>query len=621
MKLSVPLTAALLVALALPVAAIAPAVAANTGATAHTAKIGTTAPDLDVVDLATRYEGSHLRYRIPALTTLPDGDLLSVYDGRPTMNDLPSNIALLMRRSTDSGKTWQEQQVIRQDPAPNGYGDPSVLVDRETGRIFVFYAASINQGYAGSATGNDPANPNVLHPDYSYSDDNGETWKHRRITSMFKDPSWGGLFAASGEGIQLRHGEYAGRLIQQYTVRKNGGNYAVSAYSDDHGETWKASGLVGPGADENKTVELSDGRVMLNSRSAPYRNIAISEDGGATYTPFSQDKELIDPANNGSIIRAFPDAAPSDPRAKQLLFSNTEDTGIRRNLTVKMSCDNGQTWPIRKVVESGAAGYSTLTPMGDGSSDKNLGGSYGLLFEREGYRHISFTSFDLDWLEGVCAPLNVEAEPMAAGEQSTARVTITNQSNSTLRPGTLSLDELDGWTASSAHIPAIPAGRSRTATVAITPAASAASHSHELSLRYTTRGRSASVKVSVPVTGDPTVVAPKLDLLPVLDAIYTAVSAGLLGDNVAPWIRVTNTGNTTLTGVRVIGPGNNLPSCNYSSLAPGASYICKSVRYTVTAEDLAKGSWAPTFTVEGTSPDGSRVSAAAGLEVDLSTTP
>ena len=58
------------------------------------------------------------------------------------MNDLPSNIALLMRRSTDGGKTWQDQQVIRQDPAPYGYGDPSVLVDRETERIFVFYAAS-----------------------------------------------------------------------------------------------------------------------------------------------------------------------------------------------------------------------------------------------------------------------------------------------------------------------------------------------------------------------------------------------------------------------------------------------------------------------------------------------
>lgn len=615
MKLSLPITAALVAAFTLPLAAVGPA--ATAAPHVDTAQTASEVEGLDVVDLVKRYSGSHLRYRIPALTTLPNGDLLSVYDGRPTMNDLPSNIALLMRRSTDGGKTWQDQQVIRQDPAPYGYGDPSVLVDRETERIFVFYAASINQGFAGSSTGNDPNNPNVLHPDYSYSDDNGKTWKHRRITEMFKDPSWGGMFAASGEGIQLRHGEYAGRLIQQYTVRKNGANYAVSAYSDDHGETWKASELVGPGADENKTVELSDGRVMLNSRSAPYRNIAVSEDGGATYTDFVQDKELIDPANNGSIIRAFPDADPSDPRAKQLLFSNTEDTGIRRNLTVKMSCDNGDTWPIRKVVEPGAAGYSTLTPLGDGTSDQGLGGSYGMLFEREGYRKISYTSFGLDWLDGACAPLTVALQPAQAGQKTTARVTITNQSTETLRPGTLGVDELEGWSSTSAHIPAIPAGKSRTATIEVTPPASAASRNHELSVRYTTRGKSSSVKAQLAVTADPNVIAPAIEVLPVLDAIYTAGAEGLVGDNIAPWIRVTNTGNTTLTGIRLTGPGNNLASCNYSSLAPGASYVCKAVRYTITDADMAAGRWTPTYTITGTAPDGSKVSAQYSLDIDL----
>src|SRR5690606_12217 len=83
------------------------------------------ADGVELVDLANRGEEGWLRYRIPALTVAPNGDVLAFYDGRPDMRDLPSNIAMLMRRSTDGGVSWQEQQVVRADPAPQGYGDPS----------------------------------------------------------------------------------------------------------------------------------------------------------------------------------------------------------------------------------------------------------------------------------------------------------------------------------------------------------------------------------------------------------------------------------------------------------------------------------------------------------------
>lgn len=81
---------------------------------------------------------------------------------------------------------------------------------------------------------------------------------------------------------------------------------------------------------------------MLNNRSAPYRTVAYSSDGGVTYTPFTQDTNLRDPANNGSVIRYAPDVPASHPQASWLLFSNTDSTA-RKNLTVKMSCDNGRT--------------------------------------------------------------------------------------------------------------------------------------------------------------------------------------------------------------------------------------------------------------------------------------
>lgn len=140
-------------------------------------------------DIATAGSGSPY-YRIPALTRTTKGTLLAAYDARPTLGDLPGNIGVVLRRSTDGGTTWQAQQVIRKEAAPKGFGDPSFLVDRETGRIFAFYAASVNQGFFGSGTGNDESDPNVLQADYSYSDDDGLTWKHERITAEIKNPAW-----------------------------------------------------------------------------------------------------------------------------------------------------------------------------------------------------------------------------------------------------------------------------------------------------------------------------------------------------------------------------------------------------------------------------------------------
>lgn len=338
------------------------------------------------VDLEQSGEGYPV-YRIPALAVTSRGTLIAAYDGRPAGGDLPAQIALLVRRSADGGATWLPRQIVRADTTPLGFGDPSLLVDRETGRIFLFHAASIRQGFQAAHTGNDPSDPNVLHADYSWSDDDGVTWQHRRITSTIKDSAWGGIFAASGAGIQLRHGARAGRLVQQYVVRSKGKNFGVSVWSDDHGVTWHHGTLVGPDVDENKSVELSDGRIMLNGRFRIGRQVAISTDGGASYQGLHLDSTLVDPGNNAAIIRLRPDASADDPRSHWLLFSNTRDPGTRRNLTVRLSCDDGMTWSAGYVVEPGAAGYSTLAVLPDGR--------IGILYERGSYQWISFTTLAL----------------------------------------------------------------------------------------------------------------------------------------------------------------------------------------------------------------------------------
>jgi sialidase-1 len=336
-------------------------------------------------DLATAGTGSPF-YRIPALTATTRGTLLASYDARPTLADLPGPISLVLRRSTDSGTTWGAQTVVRAGSAEGGFGDPSFLVDRKTGRVFLFHAAGVHQGFFGSKTGNRHDDPDVLQADYSFSDDDGLTWTHRRITSAIKDSTWNGLFASSGEGIQLRYGAHAGRLVQQYVIRRGKEVWAASAYSDDHGQTWRMGAPVGPGADENKTVELSDGRLMLNSRAKPFRKVAFSLDGGATWTGWRDDPQLVDPANNGAIIRVHPDAAAKSPAARELLFSNTESRDRRENLVIKRSCDDGATWTSRVVVEPGVVSYSTLTRLGDGR--------IGLLYERGTVDAIVFATFD-----------------------------------------------------------------------------------------------------------------------------------------------------------------------------------------------------------------------------------
>lgn len=400
-------------------------------------------------------------YRIPALTKTNAGTLIASYDGRPNYGDVPNNIALVVRRSTDNGTTWEDRQVVRYEPGKPGYGDPSLVTDRETGRIWLFHAASINQGYFGSATGNDDADPNVLHADVSWSDDDGLTWQHRRLTNEAKDPRWAGLFAASGEGIQIERGPHQGRLVQQYAVRYQGGNWAASLISDDHGETWRFGELLGPGMDENKVVELSDGRLMLNSRApGGYRKVAYSSDGGETWSGLHGDDELIDPQNNGSIIRYDSEAAPSSPDASKLLFSNTATQSGRRNLTIRQSCDNGETWPIKKVVEAGAAEYSTLTPLGDGQ--------FGLLYERGGYQHISFARFGADWLDGVCAPITSRAVTAGApGGTAEVEVTVTSQETGAIDGGRVVLDVPAGFYAPEVAVGKIDRGRTATVRVPV----------------------------------------------------------------------------------------------------------------------------------------------------------
>lgn len=153
-------------------------------------------PDVEHV-LAVRGMGGYRQYRIPALAISARGTVLAAYDGRPNLDDLPNPIDLLLRRSYDNGVTWEPQQLVRTGSGLHGFGDPSLLVDAETGRIFMFHAAGTHAGFFEAVAGLEP-DDDVQHADVSFSDDDGDTWQHRRLTGQLKGRGVTGLFAAAG---------------------------------------------------------------------------------------------------------------------------------------------------------------------------------------------------------------------------------------------------------------------------------------------------------------------------------------------------------------------------------------------------------------------------------------
>ncbi|MGV9184710.1 exo-alpha-sialidase [Arcanobacterium canis] len=361
-----------------------------------------------VSQLAVADAAGYKCHRIPALAKV-NGRLIAAWDGRPNgCGDAPNPNSIIMKYSDNDGETWSDFQTIAQGQTGKekfGYSDPSFVVDEETGTIFAFFVKSFDQGIAGSVSGSDASNRSIIHTVYVKSSDRGNTWSEPKLVTaeISAGQDQYARFAASGQGIQLKYGPHKGRLIQQYTV-VNGGNWgkgkhqAASLYSDDHGNTWKVGTPIGgePGAqmDENKVVELSDGRVLLSSRvyeqATGGRHYAISKDGGVTYElDPSNDLRLKDPRNNASILRAFPDAEQGSALAKILFSSHANNTTRRVDGVVSYSLDDGKTWKDGAYFKKGQMQYSTMTPLG--------AGKYGILFEGESST-INYKKVDLNWI-------------------------------------------------------------------------------------------------------------------------------------------------------------------------------------------------------------------------------
>lgn len=330
-------------------------------------------------------DGYHT-YRIPSVIVTTKGTVLAFCEGRKSGGTDTGDIDLMLKRSTDGGRTFGLQQVVWDDAA-NTCGNPCPVVDRTTGTIWLLMTH--NLGTDSETAINNRTAKGTRTVWVSQSNDDGATWtKPVDITPSTKKPEWTWYATGPGAGIQLK----GGRLVIPCDHRDNG-EFSHVIYSDDHGTTWQTGGVAQGGGNECEVVELSDGKLLLNMRNyRPRRSsraIAISEDQGQTWAPAPRDPVLIEPTCQASIRRY---SWPGEGKSR-ILFSNPASTTVRENLTIRLSYDEGKTWPLSKVLQTGPAAYSCLASLPEGTVL--------CLYEtgpKNPYQKITLARFSLNWL-------------------------------------------------------------------------------------------------------------------------------------------------------------------------------------------------------------------------------
>ena len=257
-------------------------------------------------------------------------------------------------------------------------GNPCPVVDRQTGTIWLPFCRDNDRVFV------------------THSDDDGRTWARPvEITKDVKKPEWGWYATGPGHGIQLR----SGRLVVPSDCGDSKGwgawdkkGHSLVFYSDDHGKTWKLGGLTAPGTNECEVVELADGSLLLSMRNYPGRGqraFATSTDAGLSWSKPALHEQVYCPTCQSSIERYTlrPKAAKN-----RILYSGPGGPG-RKTMTVRLSYDEGKTWPVARSIFAGPSAYSDLVVLPDGT--------IGCLYEcgrKHAYEKITFARLTLPWL-------------------------------------------------------------------------------------------------------------------------------------------------------------------------------------------------------------------------------
>jgi sialidase-1 len=310
--------------------------------------------------------GEYASMRIPALVISKKGTLLAFCEGRINNASDWGDMNLLLRRSTDGGKTWGPYQVVAAKKTGGPAGNPAPVV-ADDGTIHLLYQRDYAFAY------------------HTQSTDDGLTWSAAEdITYAFDkikpQYNWNVLATGPGHAIQLKSGRLlvpvwlaASEKIQPH--RSHGPSSIATIYSDDNGKTWNNGAISAyntpdfKNPNENMAVQLNDGRVMINVRlgsKVNRRGIIYSPDGISNWSVPTYDTALFDPVCMATINKV-----PLKEGGNAMIFINPDSRHIektpRKNLVVKLSYDEGKTWPVKKVLEPGFAGYSDVAVAPDGT--------------------------------------------------------------------------------------------------------------------------------------------------------------------------------------------------------------------------------------------------------------
>jgi len=338
-------------------------------------------------------------FRIPAIIKAPNGDLLAFSEGRVHGAGDFGDIKIVLKRSSDLGKTWSALQIVASNDSLQA-GNPAPVVDLADprfpeGRIFLFY--NTGNGHEGELR-KGKGHRDVL---YKTSTDNGRTWSQsidittqvNRINQPQVNPAWSfkedwRTYANTpGHALQFEYGKYKGRIYiaanhSSGDAKPQLRDYQAHGYfTDDHGATFHLSETVPfEGSNESTAAELSNNGLMMNSRNqtGKYRVVSLSKDGGATWDTTFVDHNLPDPICEGSLLNV------GIKKDKMILaFSNNDDTKSRDSLTLGISYNEGKTWERKYLIDAKNTGYSDIVKV----SKKEIG----ILYEAEGYKEIRFT--------------------------------------------------------------------------------------------------------------------------------------------------------------------------------------------------------------------------------------
>ncbi|BCU75586.1 sialidase family protein [Luteolibacter sp. LG18] len=325
-------------------------------------------------------------YRIPSLAVTRKGTLLAFAELRKNSAGDTGDIDTVVKRSTDGGKTWSAETVAL-DLDGNTIGNACPVVDPATGRITVVAVWNkVPENQIKAGFGEDSRRVYLAQ-----SDDDGVTWsKPEDISPQVKQPGWGWFASGPGAGIVLARGSHKGRMVIGANHRETEGDapgyYAHTIYSDDSGKTWQSSRtFAARHTNECEVVELADGKLLLNMRNHGSgqrdRAVALSKDGGETWEETHWDAHLPEPQCMGSILRQ---SWPGAGTPGLILFSNPASRSGRRDLVLRGSRDDGQTWPLAKLIQPGDAAYSHLAVLPDGA--------IAIAYETDRYSRIAFTT-------------------------------------------------------------------------------------------------------------------------------------------------------------------------------------------------------------------------------------